>query len=128
MAENDFASTQPESEPFPEKSQTNRRTRDPIAKLDAEKLLSEQGFPKLLAMFKKSRFTNTPKNNLMKVMSIFIFNKGIYQIWGQDLFPKLNLNDFLVKTENVCTQGRLKVIPLINSSILSKSKFPKVNV
>lgn len=49
------------------------KPRAPIAKLDAEKLLSSQGFPKLLTMFKTSKFRSmNAKHNLQKIMRINI--------------------------------------------------------
>lgn len=100
--ENAAVPTQPLLDPAVSPSKTKRRTRE-IAKLDSDKLLSDAGLPALLAMFKKTKFKGEAFQNGQQLMRI-------YHVWAQDLFPKLTLQDFLTKTERVCTQTRMRVI------------------
>jgi Replication Fork Protection Component Swi3 len=58
-------------------SKKRAKPRPEYAKLDADRLLSDQGLPKLMSMFSKARFRSTNQfENLDKIMRI-------YQIWGQ---------------------------------------------
>ena len=79
-----------------------KRPRAPVAKLDAERLLGTSGFDKLLEMLKTTKRTNDPAQDLHRIMLL-------YQIWGQELFPKLTLVDFIQKTQRVCTQRPLRM-------------------
>ncbi|KAJ3175687.1 chromosome segregation in meiosis- protein [Geranomyces variabilis] len=80
------------------------KERAPIPKLDADKLLSPEGLPRLRLMTSKLSFKKKGNQtaDLRKLMSL-------YQIWGHGLFPKLKFNSFIEKTESVCKQKRLKI-------------------
>ncbi|KAI8588499.1 replication fork protection component Swi3-domain-containing protein [Geranomyces variabilis] len=80
------------------------KERAPIPKLDADKLLSPEGLPRLRMMTSKLSFKKKGNEtaDLRKLMSL-------YQLWGHGLFPKLKFNSFIEKTESVCKQKRLKI-------------------
>jgi hypothetical protein len=75
-----------------------------IAKLDAEKLLSAQGLPKLLSDSRKLRFKGKGHEaaDLEKLLSFF-------QLWGHNLFPKLKFKSFVDRTEKICKEKRTRV-------------------
>lgn len=75
-----------------------------IAKLDAEKLLSADGLPKLLSDSRKLRFKGKghEKADLEKLLSFF-------QLWGHNLFPKLKFKSFVDRAEKLCKEKRTRV-------------------
>lgn len=81
-----------------------RRPRE-FSKLDADKLLSARGLPHLLSIVKQTNL----KTNVFLFIQGLATMMGVYQVWGQGLFPKLTFNDFCKKTEKVCSQRRLRV-------------------
>ena len=90
-------------------------------KLDADILLGDQGFPKLLDMTRKMNFKGNSKvvdltQDLDRLMKL-------YHVWAIELFPKLRLDDFIQKTEKLCTQRRLKVVDLI-LDVFKRSRCP----
>ena len=80
-----------------------RKTRI-VAKLDAEKLLSADGLPKLLSDSRKLKFRGKghEQTDLEKLLSFF-------QLWGHNLFPKLKFKSFVDRTEKICKEKRTRV-------------------
>ncbi|KAF9178142.1 chromosome segregation in meiosis- protein [Haplosporangium sp. Z 767] len=76
-----------------------------LVSLDAERLLSDQGLPKLMALgqrFKpRTKYRDAAekqaivKQNLADLMRI-------YQTWAHNLFPKATFHDFIVLAESRC--------------------------
>ncbi|KAG0231376.1 chromosome segregation in meiosis- protein [Actinomortierella wolfii] len=90
-----------------------KKPRKPVPRLDAERLLSEQGLPLLRKYgrtFKIRRtYTNeaekraNAKDNLARMMAMC-------QTWGDNLFPKATFHDFIRMTESKCkNDDRIKV-------------------
>ncbi|KAF9929226.1 ATP synthase F0 subcomplex subunit OSCP atp5 [Mortierella alpina] len=84
-----------------------------IIRLDAEKLMSEKGFPLLINNGKRlkirQKYKDTAekqanaKQNLEDLMRL-------YQTWAHNLFPKATFRDFIVQAENKCKTKHLKQV------------------
>ncbi|KAF9971511.1 chromosome segregation in meiosis- protein [Actinomortierella ambigua] len=90
-----------------------KKPRKPVPRLDAEKLLGEQGLPLLRKYgqtFKIQRKYNgesekraNAKDNLARMMAMC-------QTWGDNLFPKATFSDFIRMAESKCKNDeRVKV-------------------
>ncbi|KAI8912099.1 replication fork protection component Swi3-domain-containing protein [Powellomyces hirtus] len=88
----------------PQAESQDRSARRTTVKLDADKLLSTPGLPRLRHESSKLRFKGKGHEaaDLQKLMTY-------YQIWGHGLFPKLKFESFVEKTESVCRQKRMKI-------------------
>ncbi|KAI8816209.1 replication fork protection component Swi3-domain-containing protein [Fimicolochytrium jonesii] len=81
------------------------KPRREILKLDAAKLLSAEGLPKLITNSQKLRLKKDKGKeaaNLQKLMTY-------YQIWAHGLFPKLQFEAFINKAETVCRERRMRI-------------------
>ncbi|KAF9966852.1 chromosome segregation in meiosis- protein [Mortierella alpina] len=84
-----------------------------MVRLDAEKLMSEKGFPLLINNGKRlklrQKYKDTAekhanaKQNLEDLMRF-------YQTWAHNLFPKATFRDFIVQAENKCKTKQLKQV------------------
>ncbi|CAG8446613.1 20834_t:CDS:2 [Dentiscutata erythropus] len=87
-----------------DKKEKPRAKRAPLPKLDAERLLGEDGLRKLrmksheLVINKRE----DPEKNLGNLMTF-------YQIWAHELFPSMKFRDVITKTEKICREKRLNV-------------------
>lgn len=75
-----------------------------IPKIDAERLLSENGLPKLRREAPKLKFKG--KGNEAKDLRKLL---DYYQIWAHGMFPKANFRDAAIRVEKVCHERRLRV-------------------
>ncbi|KAJ3295633.1 hypothetical protein HK104_002438 [Borealophlyctis nickersoniae] len=80
------------------------RIYNPRPKLDAERLLSKKGIPHILGVSRKIKFKGKGHGveDLEKLMTF-------YNIWAHNLFPKMNFQDFVQKTEKVCRERRVRI-------------------
>jgi replication fork protection complex subunit Csm3/Swi3 len=92
-----------------------------IAKLDAEKLLSADGLPKLLSDSRKLKFKGKghEASDLEKLLSFF-------QLWGHNLFPKLKFKSFVDRAEKICKEKRTRVIIFVHGRYFIPRFFQKL--
>ncbi|KAK4687832.1 replication fork protection complex subunit TIPIN/Csm3/Swi3, partial [Tremellales sp. Uapishka_1] len=74
-----------------------------IAKVDADRLMGERGFPALMAIAKKFRSGGKGKEHadLRNLL-------GTYQMWAHGMFPKGDFKHTLVRVETVCRTRRME--------------------
>ncbi|KAJ3177087.1 hypothetical protein HDU85_006013 [Gaertneriomyces sp. JEL0708] len=82
-----------------------RKPREPLPKLDANRLLGPKGLPRLMTLSKKLSLHPSRSQNHKNLQKLLTF----YQIWGHSLYPKLNFQTFIEQTEKKCHERRLKV-------------------
>ncbi|KZO95845.1 Swi3-domain-containing protein [Calocera viscosa TUFC12733] len=75
-----------------------------MAKIDAERLLGEYGFPALVQQTKnfKPKGKGHEKDDLDRVMTL-------YQLWAHRMFPKRRFIDTVERVEKVCREKRMLV-------------------
>ncbi|EJU05601.1 Swi3-domain-containing protein [Dacryopinax primogenitus] len=75
-----------------------------IAKIDAERLLGEYGFPALIQQTKnfKPKGKGREKEDLDRIMTL-------YQLWAHRMFPKRRFIDTVERVEKVCRERRMLV-------------------
>ncbi|KZT58953.1 Swi3-domain-containing protein [Calocera cornea HHB12733] len=75
-----------------------------MAKIDAERLLGEYGFPALVQQTKnfKPKGKGHEKEDLDRVMTL-------YQLWAHRMFPKRRFIDTVERVERVCREKRMLV-------------------
>lgn len=84
---------------------TIKKKRKPVAKLDADRLLSQQGIPKLRKIT-KSRLKFRGKGYEFSDISKLL---NTYQLWLDDLFPRAKFRDALAIVEKVGHSKRMQV-------------------
>lgn len=87
------------------------RVKRKIEKLKDEHLTSQNGFLKLVKQCEK-----------VKSLSELI---KIIQIWGHELFPKLNTHDFIANCLKTCSQRRMRVF---RDEILNEQRRKKFKI
>lgn len=94
-----------------------------IARMDDERLLGPNGFPRLLEDVKK--FRTKGKGNEVCFSALWISEEEVdcrvgqakdlkrlmstYQLWAHQMFPRTNLRDTLVTVERLCHKRRVHV-------------------
>ncbi|KAK4698271.1 replication fork protection complex subunit TIPIN/Csm3/Swi3, partial [Phenoliferia sp. Uapishka_3] len=73
-----------------------------VAKMDDERLLGPNGFPKLLEEAKK--FRTRGKGNEVKDLKRLM---SVYQLWAHQMYPRTNLRDTLQSVERLCHKRRV---------------------
>ncbi|CAG8708148.1 17212_t:CDS:2, partial [Cetraspora pellucida] len=86
-----------------DKKEKARAKRAPLPKLDADRLLGEDGLRKLLMKSHELVIDKRedPEKNLRNLMTF-------YQIWAHEMFPSMKFRDVIAKTEKICKEERLK--------------------
>ncbi|KAI5479277.1 hypothetical protein MNV49_003795 [Pseudohyphozyma bogoriensis] len=74
-----------------------------VAKMDDNRLMGPNGFPKLIVAAKK--FKVGPKGSEMKDLKKLM---TMYQLWAHEMFPKTNLRDTLTTVEKLCHKNTLR--------------------
>ena len=85
---------------------TVKRTRKPVPKLDADRLLSQNGLPRLRKIT-KSRLKFRGKGYEFSDISQLL---NTYQLWLDDLFPRAKFRDALDMVEKVGHSKRMQVM------------------
>ncbi|KAJ3275161.1 hypothetical protein HDV01_001300, partial [Terramyces sp. JEL0728] len=72
-------------------------------KMTEQMLMGDTGFKYLIKTIKKHKFKGSghEKYDLSKLMEII-------QLWGHQMLPKMAFKDFLVQTNKICKQRRIK--------------------
>ena len=93
------------------------------------RLLGEDGLPRILTQSKKLKFKGKgrEREDLDKLLNF-------YQIWGHDLFPKLQFKSFVEKLERVCKEKRLRAsfegisnLQVFHSAVIEESRKRQKN-
>ncbi|KAF1826822.1 Swi3-domain-containing protein, partial [Dissoconium aciculare CBS 342.82] len=82
-----------------------KRKRNPIPKLDEDRLLSDAGIPKLRKIA-KTRLKFRGKGHEFSDMSRLL---NTYQIWLDDLYPRAKFRDALTMVEKVGHSKRMQI-------------------
>ncbi|CAO3566723.1 unnamed protein product [Mortierella alpina] len=84
-----------------------------MVRLDAEKLMSEKGFPLLINNGKRlkirQKYKDTAEKNANAKQNLEDLMR-FYQTWAHNLFPKATFRDFIVQAENKCKTKQLKQV------------------
>ncbi|KAL7752371.1 chromosome segregation in meiosis- protein [Sorochytrium milnesiophthora] len=81
-----------------------RPARPPVPKLDTERLLGENGLPKLRRVSKSLKFKGKG-HEAEDLASLMRF----YHVWAHRLFPKFAFSHFASRAEDVCRQKRVHI-------------------
>ncbi|KAJ3034177.1 hypothetical protein HDV00_005396 [Rhizophlyctis rosea] len=102
------------------KKKRNAGPRGPMPKIDAQRLLSPAGLPRLKELSTKVKFKGKGHEveNLQKLITF-------YQIWGHELYPKAPFRQFVERVEKVCKQRHLKVFL---NSVIQEERRQKMNI
>ncbi|RKP08047.1 replication fork protection component Swi3-domain-containing protein [Thamnocephalis sphaerospora] len=81
-----------------------RRRAQPLPKLDAERLLSEEGLPLLKEQARKIRLAGKghERSDLRKILSF-------YEKWAHQLYPRFGFEEFAMRAEAVCHTRRMQM-------------------
>ncbi|KAJ3054807.1 hypothetical protein HK097_000732 [Rhizophlyctis rosea] len=107
-----------------DQSKTKKKggTRAPSSwpKLDAARLLSAKGLPRLKELSTKVRFKGKGHEveDLQKLITF-------YQIWGHELYPSAPFRQVVEKTEKVCHERQLKVFL---SSVIAEERRQRMGI
>ncbi|KAJ1498606.1 hypothetical protein HMI54_006605, partial [Coelomomyces lativittatus] len=78
--------------------------REPLPKLDEERLLKPDAFPYLYMSAKKLKFQTTKGKEVENLDTLMKF----YKSWAHRVFPKYPFEKFIFRTERLCRSKRLK--------------------
>ncbi|KAF9954835.1 hypothetical protein BGZ72_004264 [Mortierella alpina] len=84
-----------------------------VIRLDADKLMSEKGFPLLIKNGKRLKIRQKYKDTAEKQANAKQNLEDLmrfYQTWAHNLFPKATFRDFIIQAENKCKTKQLKQI------------------
>ncbi|KAJ3323606.1 hypothetical protein HDV06_001630 [Boothiomyces sp. JEL0866] len=89
-------------------------------KMTEEMLMSDTGFKYLIREVKRQKFRGSghERHDLAKLMEII-------QLWGHQLLPKMAFKDFLIQSNKICKQRRIKM-GIITEEIQNQQPEPEV--
>ncbi|ORX96197.1 Swi3-domain-containing protein [Basidiobolus meristosporus CBS 931.73] len=102
-----------------------RQRREPLPKLDANRLLQPNGLMLIKEKGPKLKFKGKGQEfeDLQHLLDF-------YQLWCHQLFPKMCFPDAIKKIENLCSERRLKVFreELIKTELSNRKTAPEIQV